>query len=231
MIFVTGDTHGDVDLAKLKTNFMGDLSLTKKDYVIILGDFGLLFNNKSSKNETSLLNWYNAQSWTTLFIDGNHENFTRLFNLPVCNMFKNIVGKVSDSVYYLKRSQVYNIDNKTFFVMGGAESIDKEYRITEVSWWKEELPSYKEMEDGLLNLEKVGNKVDYVLTHTCPYSILIHKDLNLSPNERVFFTLEHYLEVVSNKVSFKQWYFGHLHQDVLNINNKYNSLFNKVILL
>ena len=58
------------------------------------------------------------------------------------------VQKITDSVIHLMRGQVFTIEGKKIFVFGGAESIDKEYRIPGVSWWPQEIPSFKEMETG-----------------------------------------------------------------------------------
>ena len=78
MIFITGDTHGWKDLDKLKKfNFKIQDELTKEDYVIILGDFGLLWNN--SEEERYWLDWLDSRNFTTLFVDGNHENFNLLY--------------------------------------------------------------------------------------------------------------------------------------------------------
>ena len=46
-VFVCGDTHGTHDLMKLMNfRLWGGKNLTKDDYVIVCGDFGLLWNNK-----------------------------------------------------------------------------------------------------------------------------------------------------------------------------------------
>ena len=60
--------------------------------------------------------------------------------------------------------------------MGGATSHDKWCRKEHISWWKEEVPSAKMMEHGLDNLEKNNNKVDYILTHCAPTSIMTYYD-------------------------------------------------------
>lgn len=72
MIFVTGDTHGE--LKRLNTeNFPEQKELCREDYVIICGDFGLVFaEDKESKTETWWLNWLEGKNFTTLFVDGNH---------------------------------------------------------------------------------------------------------------------------------------------------------------
>lgn len=46
------------------------------------------------------------------------------------------------------------------------------FRINHRSWWKRELPSKEEMDEGIANLAKHNNSVDYILTH-CPYTSLL----------------------------------------------------------
>ena len=52
---------------------------------------------------------------------------------------------------------------------------DKMFRINHKSWWKEELPSEEEMEEGIKNLKSHDQKVDYIVTH-CPYTSLLKKN-------------------------------------------------------
>ena len=74
MIYITGDLHGGIDISKLNMkNFLQQKQLTKKDYVLICGDFGLVFDN--SKEELFWRNWLHERNFITLFVDGNHENF------------------------------------------------------------------------------------------------------------------------------------------------------------
>ena len=73
MIYITGDTHGEIDIGKLSSkNFPQGNSLTKDDYIIILGDFGFIWKNESDKTEEYWMKWFKNKPWTTLFIDGNH---------------------------------------------------------------------------------------------------------------------------------------------------------------
>ena len=43
MIYVTGDTHGQIDFAKLHIFADNNPQMTKNDYVIIAGDFGAVW--------------------------------------------------------------------------------------------------------------------------------------------------------------------------------------------
>ena len=242
MIFITGDTHHDIDIEKLrKGNFekMTDASfnnITKNDYLIVCGDFGLLwFQNTLVKRENRMRKFHKNRPWTTLFIDGNHENYDRLNALPVSTWNGGNVHYVSDSVIHLMRGQVFTIDGLKFFTMGGATSIDKLYRTPHVSWWPQELPSKKEYDTALDNLEKHNYNVDYVLTHCCA-STYQTEILRSSPNEiacvqgEIRDDLNEFLRMIEfdNKLQFKHWYFGHYHTD-RRLDDKHTCLYNTIV--
>lgn len=65
------------------------------------------------------------------------------------------------------RGQVYVIEGKRIFTMGGGESDEKEMRAQQQKWFSQELPSPQEMQDARENLERFRWSVDYVLTHDC----------------------------------------------------------------
>lgn len=68
MIYVTGDTHANIDIAKLNTTrFPQQKELTKNDFVIICGDFGLCWDG--SHREMWWQDWLTAKNFTTLWID------------------------------------------------------------------------------------------------------------------------------------------------------------------
>ena len=46
MIYITGDTHGLIDIDKLKHYFKKKY-VSKKDYLIILGDAGIAWNEET----------------------------------------------------------------------------------------------------------------------------------------------------------------------------------------
>lgn len=103
-----------------------------------------------------------------LFIDGNHENFDKLNSSPVKIWSGGKVHKIRSNVIHLMRGEVYCIEGNTIFVMGGGYSIDKYRRTEGVFWWSQEMPSEEEYHNGIMNLEKVGNHVEYIITHTAP---------------------------------------------------------------
>lgn len=121
------------------------------------------------------------------------------------------------------RGQVYLIEDKKFFVMGGARSVDKVYRKEHVSWWKEELPSMNEINEAIDNLDKHLWCVDYVITHCAPdniqYRISPYFEHDIATN---------FLFSVNKSLEFKHWYFGHYHEDK-DIDEKHTALYQKII--
>lgn len=207
MVYVTGDLHGDNDISKLNTTMWQEQkTLTKNDYLIICGDFGLVWDE--SPREFHWRHWLNDKPFTTLFVDGNHENFNLLNSLPVTEWHGGKVHQIMDNIYHLMRGQVYDIDGKKFFTMGGASSHDKECRTEDVSWWKAELPTLAEMNDAFNVLENNNWAVDYVISHCAPKSI----------QSKISFYYENdcltsFFNIVKERLDYKHWYFGHYHED------------------
>lgn len=206
-IYVTGDIHLNLDITKLNSKkFPQGKNLTKDDYVIICGDCGLTWDN--SPETKYWVDWLSNKPWTTLCIDGNHENFDTLFSMPLEKKFGGNVRRITDSIFYLNRGDVFEICGKKFFVMGGAESIDKQWRIPHISWWEQEIPSFSEMEYAMETLEKNDWTVDYILTHTAPSNILYQINPTFQRDNITNFLFEIY-----KNTQYKNWYFGHYHID------------------
>lgn len=247
MIYLTGDIHGDP--ARLSSHaFPAQKEMTKGDYVIILGDFGLVWNYTGmSSNEEYWLKWLEDKPFTTLFIDGNHENHDRLDAYPVTEWKGGKVHQIMPSVLHLMRGQVFMLEGCKFFTFGGARCHDirdgildkdedaekirqwnkdytKLFRINKVSWWERELPSEEEMEEGKRNLEQHGYEVDYVLTH-CP-SASTTALLGQGLYEQDILT--EYLQEIRAKMTFKRWYFGHYHIDYA-VNAEEHCLYEQVV--
>ena len=167
MIYITGDCHSDFTRFSTK-KFPVQKDMTKNDYVIICGDFGGVWNYMyENTSEKYWLDWLNDKNFTTLFVDGNHENFTRLYEYPIKQWCGGKVHKIRDSVFHLMRGEIYNIDGKKFFTFGGASSHD--------------------IRDGILNLdeqdaeqeaENIKSSIsDNTLNKLAKY---VHKTLDLS---------------------------------------------------
>lgn len=223
-ILVTGDTHGNTK--KLQNiNYGG---MTKEDYLIILGDFGFIFD--ADRYERQLLDKLNELPPTILFVDGNHENFDELYTYPKETWNGGQISKIRSSIYHLHRGEVFTIGSKKFFVMGGGYSIDKAWRKEGISWWPQEMPSKEEYINGLTNLKKVNCEVDYILTHSCSKITLpIVSAFAGFQGAIIEDALSDYLFRIEKLIKFKHWYFGHYHIDIEEIVDNQTALYDRVI--
>ena len=171
MIYLTGDTHGGIDVRKLlDKKFLNRVK--EGDYLIICGDFGFIWDYKKEKRkEKEWLDFFNNQKYTTLFVDGNHECFPRLMQYPQKQWNGGKIHVIREKVFHLMRGQVFEIEGQKIFTMGGASSHDRgpavgnEKKVIGKSWWPEEIPSQEELNEGIENLKRNENKVDYIITH------------------------------------------------------------------
>ena len=221
MIYITGDTHIPIDIAKLNSSrFTAQKKMTKNDYLIICGDFGGVWDN--GKTDIYWQKWLDSKNFTTLFVDGNHENFNLLNEFEVVDFCEGKAHKISNSIFHLMRGQIYTIDKKRIFTFGGASSHDKEYRKKDVSWWESELPDEKEIKKAVENLKNANWEVDYIVTHCAPDSIQALISNSYDQN-----ILTEFLEYVKNNASFERWFFGHYHKD-LTIAERFCCLFGNI---
>ena len=252
-VYVTGDIHGNpTRLSKDSFYEQKDFSGNKdENTVIILGDFGLVWNrDRESKQEKYWLDWLNQKPFTTVFVDGNHENHKRLATYPIKEWRDGKVHEVRSDVLHLMRGEVFTIEDKKFFAFGGASShdiqdgildyndedwreeakeLDKQgkymYRIKDLSWWEEELPTDEEIQHGLEILKENNNTVDYIVTHspsTAELYLMGGKGL-YEPD-----VLTNYLEEVKAATEYKKHLFGHMHVNKA-INDKDICLYEQIV--
>lgn len=214
---ITGDTHGELNFTKVyKARKLGCTHL------IVCGDFGYVWTG--SDREQRQLNYLNKIGVEILFVAGNHENYNLLETYPIEDRYNGKVKKIRDNIYQLMNGEIYTINNKTFFVMGGANSTDKEYRIENKTWWKQEVPSDDIIRKGIINLNECNNKVNYILTHTC-----YPEALSWVGGEYRADDYSNKLEYFKEFVDFDYWYFGHMHIDynILCLNTR--CLYNDIV--
>lgn len=223
---ISGDTHGLIDISKI-VNFFNEHEgeYTSEDYLIICGDVGICGFLASEELETRKV--FRNLPVTTLFIDGNHENFEQLnsYGIDIWNGGK--VHFIESRIIHLMRGQIFEIDGVSFFTLGGAYSVDKMYRTEGISWFPEEMPNREEYEEGWHNLEKANFQVDYILTHTGPREVVAAMDYGDMGDEA---ELRQYLQRVADNTDFTAWYFGHFHEDT-EVEDMFYCLYDDIVVL
>ena len=200
MVYVTGDTHGD--LSRFQTPILKKAGAD--DVVIVCGDFGFLWDD--SKQEQKLRKKLEQLKYTIAFVDGCHENFDLLESFPTREWNGGTARMIAPNIIHLMRGQIYTIGGKRFFTFGGGHSQDFEFRTAE-NWWEREQPTYQEIMDAAENLKRYHNEVDYIITHEPPASL---KDcLRVDTMQRL--EIHAFFEDLTQDCQFKEWYFGKCH--------------------
>lgn len=224
MTFITGDTHGRIDYYKLIDFARKNEGLTKKDFMIIAGDFGGVWNKATLEEDLDI---YSRLPWTTLFVDGNHENFDLINGYPVEEWHGGKVHKIREDIIHLMRGQVFEIEGKKVFTFGGATSIDKAYRQEGLSWWRQEMPTYDDLDEAYRNLEKHQRKVDYIITHSCSEKALLMLPLYKRP-AKMKVCLDNAFLSNFECIDYTRWYFGHYHMDYL-VSDRHTAVYHDII--
>lgn len=209
-ILFMGDSHGNEKMIKQAYYVAVTHGASR---IVSLGDFGSwpglggdMFMNYCSDNARA--------SEIPLYVcRGNHDDPARLEYGVALSHDENGHKEISEGVYFLGRTGVWEWDGLKFAVCGGAYSIDRYYRTVGKSWWHEE----KITDMDLANLdaalqEKGWDKVDVLITHDAPSSLPpwpgFVKDDPDSAESRYMITKAH-------KIVKPTWNFcGHYHRQI-----------------
>lgn len=154
---------------------------------IQIGDFGFGFG---SAFDEDMLDWQRAKPQHR-FIRGNHDD------PGVCRKSPNFI---EDGL----------VENDVMFI-GGAWSIDRDYRIKNLNWWSDEECSYQQFEQLCDIFPVVQPRV--VFTHDCPTTVA--NEMFCKPRRwHQFKTLTgNALEEMFQSWKPELWIFGHWHFD------------------
>ena len=220
--YITGDTHGNFNRIDY---FCQRFETSKEDILCILGDAGI--NYYLNKKDYMLKQVLQDMPITFFCIHGNHEE--RPFNISTYITKEWNGGTVYyeeefPNILFAKDGEIYNINGKSVLVIGGAYSVDKEYRLLKGwSWFKDEQPN-KEIVKYIEKQITKQRHFDIVLTHTCPIKTEPrHMFLPFIDQSKVDKTTELLLQRIADWITFDNWYFGHFHGHW--DNGKYHMLF------
>ena len=208
-LLIVGDTHANFRFLSYA------LKKLKPDAAVVVGDFGYWMRDDFPETEGEE-GWFmddlDRHGVRVYFCDGNHENFARLAEIargknPTKPM------KVRKGIFYMPRGSSVKLCGKRIFFVGGAFSIDREYREHGRTWFDEEILTRKEAEE--IAARPGLGKADIVVTHTCPAAALpeVCAVCGINPEWIENSETEESLEMLRPKFTrATDWYFGHWHQ-------------------
>ena len=222
MLYITGDMHGDENRISKQRLSM----LHKGDTLLICGDFGFLWDD--SAKERAVRKKLEKREYTICFVDGTHENFQLLNDCPLVDWNGGKAHRLQANIYHLLRGQMYTIDGKTVFTMGGGENPEADILEDTLSANdKAAIPTDQELLDGVNRMEKAGFRCDYIVTHEPPSKI--KEFLMLGENATLRVTaLSAYFDELQTQCSYRHWYFGSMHLDKF-ISGRQTAVFRTIV--
>lgn len=165
LILLSGDIHGNFQ-------FVHELFETalrsEADTIFALGDFGYWEHTENGRTFLDYVsNLATINNLPFHFLDGNHENHSLLRSTYGPGTPNGVTPEgfwpIRDNLYYSPRGNTWTWGDRKIMTLGGAYSIDINWRKPGLSWWPEEQIDVEEM-----NRAKAVGKVDIMLTHDCP---------------------------------------------------------------
>lgn len=223
-VFITGDRHGDY---KDIEHFCLKWNTSKDDVLIVLGDNGV--NYWGPHRDKKLKNYLSSLPITFFMIKGNHDQrpSKKLYNItdeahPLvkspCFVEKDYPSLLFSAMYGQYEFLCGDQWEKSF-VLGGAYSADKWYRLemqelghSGYRWFADEQMTRWEMKEaeGMIR----DAEPSFILSHTCPFRY-IPRDMFLPMIDQstVDDTMEHWMDTIETEIPYERWYCGHWHTD------------------
>lgn len=228
--FITGDKHRRFDKVK---RFCQEMNTRRKDVLIILGDAG--FNYYDDKRDDELKKEISQLNITLFCLHGNKEN--RPENIGTYGIRSFCGGKVYyepkyPNIYFAIDGEIYTFEGKKYMVVGGAHSVDKMRCLEEgTPFWHDEMPDDTIKKAVESHLQREGNTIYGMMTHTCPVDYLptemfistrqnadLRRKSRKKKTKRAFKpdidrSTEIWLGELEKELDYKVWFCGHYHID------------------
>jgi Icc-related predicted phosphoesterase len=219
-LLIVGDWHGNHQEVQRSYQRARDRSA---DVIVQVGDFGYWEHADDGAFLDYIEEWFDRTGIATYWIDGNHENHTMLRS--VYDVKPGHFTVVRPGCYYIPRGTKWEWDGVTFMGVGGAVSIDKEYRLNRerglpspewgqpeakpatgpgTMWWPEE-----QLTDEELEFVKSQGTADVLFTHDCPTNAPFYMRLKNDIDSQIH---RQKMNEVGKSVQPKYWFHGHMHE-------------------
>lgn len=141
-------------------------------HAIHVGDFGLMFPGRGLGRAESKLNRRLVELGMNLTISpGNHDCHPSWRSLPVRD---DGTCEVRSNIRVLPFGGRTTIEGLTVAGLGGAYSIDAEYRREGFDWWRDEEPSAGEAKELVS-----GGRLDLLISHDAPAGVPVKSTITL----------------------------------------------------
>ena len=211
MIYITGDVHRRFERIEA---FCEKAGTRQQDVLIILGD--ACVNYYGDEDDFRLKKRLKDIPLTLFMIHGNHEE--RPENIDSYELREWRGGKVYSekefpNLLFAKDGEIFDLDGRKTIVIGGAFSVDRNYRISHsLPWFPDEQADNMKKLETERKLDEAGWQIDTVLSHTVPEKYVPREAFLKGVDQKEVDTgMEAWLGIIEKKLDYQKWYAGHFH--------------------
>lgn len=158
---VLGDLHGDLQWARRAVRATAEIGVTR---IFQVGDAGFCWPGRDKyKFDRKLDKTLKELGVELVFIDGNHDAHPELRRLPVED---DGLARLRDQILYLPRGARIHHAGLDIGALGGAYSIDQQWRSQGKDWWPEEEVHPSDVERLIAR-----GPIDVLLAHDAPICV------------------------------------------------------------
>lgn len=211
MLYIRGDTHRQ--FAGIRV-FCAWKKTSKADILIITGDVGI--NGRNSRQDRILKKELQELPITLFCLRGNHyRRPSSLGSYRESILYGGVVYREEEfpDLLFARSGETYSMNGRQIFVIGGASSSDRAYRLEHgLPWWPDEQLSEAERRYVEQQLALQGWKADMIISHTMPEKYipgecLQRKRATGNPD----LSMERWMDRLEEKTAYRKWYAGHWH--------------------
>ena len=190
MIYITGDKHADY---RYVLSFCLEFNTSKEDILIVLGDAGI--NYFLDEKDYKLKNVLSELPITFFCVHGNHEERPENIDTYKTKIFHDGLVYYEEEypdIIFAKDGEIYDFN--------GLKTLEQ--------------PSEEIKDRVRKTLIENDNKVDVILSHTCPYKYIPTETFMYGIDQsKVDNSTEYFLNEIEENTEYDTWYCGHYHTD------------------
>ncbi len=202
-VLFVGDVHANSNFIKRVYAHAEDQAA---EAIVQVGDFGWWPRNPQGKNFIAGVSKLATETDIPLiFVDGNHEDHDQLPHDA------DELVELKPGLYYLPRGVVIPLGDARVLGIGGAVSVDKQWRTEHVDWFRDEVPNFSQFHRALT----AEGPIDVIVAHDLPTGMELDLTFPVDDNTAAYCQSHRdgMLEILQEHQPVL-WVGGHYHQRV-----------------
>ncbi len=202
-VLFVGDTHGNTNFVK---TVFGHAEESGVETIIQVGDFGWWPRNPAGERFIHTVSSLASQKKIPFyFIDGNHEDHHQLPHESTIE-----ITEMEPELFWIPRGTTFEFGGTRFLGIGGAVSVDRQWRTEHIDWFREEVATFEQFHRAI-----TATDIDIVVAHDVPTGVSLDLTYPTTPDiEAHCVSHRDGMAELRDTLEPERWIAGHYHQRV-----------------